>query len=195
LRWEIVIAWSVAACCALLALRLLRGLQRSDAPASDALFRELLAEVGADSADADWVRRAAIAELNRRLSDVSFELGSLPARFTALTRICLASGTALALIGYIGASNLGNEIAKAPTPLARVVDLVACAASGLVGAACVMTVGRMAKRRSQEIRERWDRTSRETGKALGTSLEAAVRPGTSKRGDHNEGERRQSGRV
>lgn len=196
MRWEIVIAWSVAASCALLALRLLRGLKRSSAPTPAALLRELLAEVGAESADSDWARRAAIAELNRRLSDVSFALGTLPARFTALTRICLASGTALALIGYIGASsNPTNEAVNAPTPLARVVELVTCAASGLVGAAGIITVGRMAKRRSQEMREQWDRTSRETGKVLGTSLESPMRQGTSKRDDHEGSDRRQSGRV
>ena len=172
--WELVLAWSVAALCSLLALRLRLGLRRSNAPGSPALLSELLAEVGADSVEADWVRRAAIAELNRRLSDVSFELGSLPARFTALTRIALASGTALALTGYIGASgDLAPESVNAPTPLGRVVQLVACAASGLVGAACVVTLGRMAKRRSAEIRDEWDRSSREIGKALGTSLEAS----------------------
>src|SRR6185369_15444516 len=102
--WELVFAWLVAALCALLALRLMRVLQRSNPPASAELLRELLFEVGASGFDSEPVRRAAIAELNRRLSDVSFELGSLPARFTALTRICLASGTGLALFGYIGAN-------------------------------------------------------------------------------------------
>jgi hypothetical protein len=188
LRWEFVIAWAVAALCSLLALRLWRGLRRSNAPLPSALLNELLAEVGADSADAEWVRRAAVAELNRRLSDVAFELGSLPARFTALTRICLASGTALALIGYIGASgNQGDQNAGEPTPLARVIELVVCAAGGLVGALCVATIGRMAKQRSTEIRQEWDRASRETGKALGTSLEAPTRSGASKQGDREEG--------
>lgn len=130
----------------------------------------MLAEVGADSFDSDVIRRAAIADLNRRLSDVSFQLGSLPARLTALTRICLASGTALALFGYIGAS-----AASANPAFERVVAFVACAASGVVGAACVLTIGRMAKQRSAEIREEWDRSSREAGKALGTSLEAPAR--------------------
>lgn len=173
MRWELALAWSVAALCSLLALRLWRGLRRSSAPAWPGLLSELLGEVGADSVDSEWGRRAAIAELNRRLSDVSFELASLPARFTALTRIALASGTALSLIGYIGASgNLAAESANLPTPLERVVQLAACAASGLVGAACVATIGRMAKQRSAEIRDEWDRTSRQIGKALGTSLEA-----------------------
>jgi hypothetical protein len=172
LRWQLVLAWSVAALCSLLALRLWRGLRRSNAPACAVLLNELLGEVGAESFDSEWARRAAIAELNRRLSDVSFELGSLPARFTALTRIVIASGTALALSGYIGASgNLAAESMNAPTPLERVVQLVACAASGLIGAACVVFIGRMAKQRSAEIRDEWDRASREIGKALGTSLQ------------------------
>jgi hypothetical protein len=181
LSWELVFAWSVAALCSLFALRLFGGLRRSSAPAPSALLSELLAEVGADSAESDLVRRATIAELNRRLSDVAFELGSLPARFTALVRICLASGTALALIGYIGAS--GNQSSNPPAPLERVIQLVACGASGLVGAALVLTVGRMAKQRSAEIREEWDRVSRETGKSLGTSLEA---PAGSKRDEREQ---------
>ena len=167
--WELVFAWLVAAFCALLAVRLMRVLQRSNPPAAAELLSELLAEVGASAFDSELVQRAAIAELNRRLSDVSFELSTLPARFTALTRICLASGTALSLFGYIGANS------SARSPLQRIVELAACAASGIVGAACVLTIGRMAKQRSAAIREEWDRSSREAGKRLGTSLEA--RPG------------------
>ena len=162
--WEIVLAWMVAACCLLLSLRLIQRLQRLYAPQPSALLAELLAEVGAGAADSELVRRAAIAELNQRLSDVSFELELLPARFAALTRICLASGTALALVGYIGAN------ANLRSPVERVLGLVACAAGGLLGAACVSAVGRMAKPRSAAIREGWDQASRETGKALGTSL-------------------------
>lgn len=158
----------MAAFCCVLAWRQLRGLQRWNAPAPAALLSELLAEVGASALDSELVQRAAIAELNRRLADVSFEIGSMPARLTALTRICLASGTALALFGYIGAS------ASTRSALERVLELVACAAGGLIGAACVLSVGHMAKQRSSEIREAWDRSSRELGKALGTSLESAA---------------------
>lgn len=158
----------MAAFCTSLAVRLLRSLRSAGAPSPSQLLNELLTEVGADSFESELVRRAAIAELNRRLADVSFELSSLPARYTALTRISLASGTALALFGYIGSS------ARLVSALERVLELVACGASGVVGAACVLTVGRMAKGRVAAIREDWDRTSRETGKALGTSLEAAT---------------------
>ena len=146
-------------------LSLLRSLK---APEPAALLSELLAEVGAGALDAELVQRAAIAELNRRLADVSFELGSLPARFTALTRICLASGTGLALFGYIGANANGHS------PLECVLELVACGAAGLIGAACLLSVGHMAKQRSVELREAWDRSSREIGKSLGTSLESAA---------------------
>lgn len=166
MSWELALAWLVAAFCSLLALRLLRLLRRLTAPEPAALLGELLAEVGANAPDSERVRRAAIADLNRRLSDVSFELSLLPARFVALTRICLASGTALALFGYIGAS------ASAHSSSERVLRLLACGAGGLLGAAGVLTVGRVAKRRSAAIRSEWDRSSRETGKALGTSLES-----------------------
>ena len=139
------------------------------APQPSALLSELLAEVGASSVDSESVRRAAIADLNRRLSDVSFELGSLPPRFAALTRICLASGTALALFRYIGAK---DEVLG---PLERVVSLASCVGGGALGAACVISIGHMAKQRSAVIREQWDRSSRETGKSLGTSLESPER--------------------
>lgn len=171
MRWELILAWSVTALCSLLAGRLLRALRKLEAPAHSALLNELLAEVGADSFDSDTIRRAAIAELNQRLSDIAFELDSRPARFTALTRISLASGTALALFGYIGAG--GSE--SPAEPLQRMLALVACGASGVVGAAIVLTIGRVAKQRSSIIREEWDRSSREAGKALGTSLEARPR--------------------
>ena len=171
--WEVFLAWSVAACCALLAWRLRRGLLRLDAPEPAALLSELLGEVGASAANSELVRRVAIADLNQRLSDISFELGLLPARFTALTRICLASGTALALFGYIGAN--------ASAPLERIFRLAVCAAGGLFGAAWVQGVGRMAKQRSTAIREGWDRVSRETGKALGASLESAGERGGERR--------------
>jgi len=131
------------------------------------LLEELCNELGVtDLSSGEAVRRAAIAELNRRLSDVSFELGLLPARLTALTRISLASGTASALFGYIGSS--------AATPLERVLGPVACMAGGALSAALVLVIGRAARSRTTQIRERWDRTSRETGKALGTSLEPGV---------------------
>jgi len=180
LRWELGLAWCVAATCSLLALRLLRGLRRSSAPAPTALLDELLGEVGAESLDSEFVRRSAIADLNQRLSDVAFELESLPPRFTSLSRICLASGTALALFGYIGASS--DLTGGAGTPLQRVFGLAMCAAAGLVGAAVVFGVGRMAKQRSSAIREEWDRSSRAAGRALGTSLEAPVR---TKRADYD----------
>ncbi len=144
----------------------MRRIQRLNAPEPAALLNELLSELGASAPDSELVQRAAIADLNRRLSDVSFELTLLPARFTALTRICLASGTALALFGYIGGANERS-------PVERIFGLVACSAGGLLGAASVLGVGRMAKQRSRVIRAGWDRSSRHTGKALGTSLEAS----------------------
>jgi len=162
LGWPVIVAWLVAAICALLATRSTRRLQRVKAPEAAALLAELQAEVGASDAHSEFARRAAIAELNQRLADVSFELDSLPTRLTALTRICLASGTGLALFAYIG------EVER--TALERVLTLAACAAGGLVGTVSVALIGRMAKQQSRQIREGWDRSSREAGKALGTSL-------------------------
>lgn len=164
MSWQIILAWLVAATCTLLAARSMRQLQRVNPPEPAALLGQLWAEVGASDVHSEFARRAAIAELNQRLSDVSFEIASLPARLTALTRICLASGTGLALLAYIVESEL--------PALERVLTLAACAAGGLVGAAGVLTIGRMAKQQSTQIREAWDRSSREAGKSLGTSLES-----------------------
>ena len=162
MSWQISLAWSVAVICALLAARLLRQLKQLDAPAPDELRREILADV---SGSEELARRAAVADLNQRLSDISFELGLLPARFAALTRICLASAAALALFGYIGTSANGGSA------LERVLGLVACAAAGLLGAASIAGIGRAAKERCTAIRRAWDLASHEAGKALGTSLE------------------------
>ena len=159
-----VVAWGVGLACALIALRQFRRSASLDAPDVETLQGELRAALGVTDLSApEPIRRAAIAELNQRLSDVAFELGGLPARWVALTRISLASGTASALFGYIGSS--------ARSPVERVVGLLVCMAGGAVGAAFVLAIGRMAKPRSARIRARWDRVSRETGKVLGTSLE------------------------
>lgn len=168
--WPTFLAWLVAASCALLALRRLRSLQLLRPPEPDTLLSELLAEAGAIHTASELVRRAAIADLNQRLSDVSFELELLPARITALTRICLASGTALALFGYIGAHS------DTRSALERALALAVCVAAGLSGATCVQIVGRLAKQRVAAIRDDWDRSSREAGKALGTALEAPHPP-------------------
>jgi len=127
------------------------------------LLEQLLAEASAADFVSPETRRAAIAELNQRIADVSFELALLPATFTALTRISLASGSALALFGFV-ASTDGE-------PMERTLRVAVCAVSGLVGAGAVAAIGRSAKLRVAGIREAWDRSSREIGKALGTGLE------------------------
>jgi len=167
--WPALLALAIGALCAVIAAAQLRKTKRLKAPAAKALLSELLAEVAAPDADAsdatEQCRRAALAELNQRLSDISFELRLLPTRLTALTRISLASGTSLALLGYIGSSG--------QPALQRALGLSLCAFGGAGGAALVSAIGRTAKRRAAQIREDWDRSSRETGKALGASLETS----------------------
>lgn len=155
-------AWLGASACVVSAARHARKAKQLGPPSPDVLLAELLSEQDPQAASSELARRAAIAELNQRLSDVSFELTLLPARLAALTRISLASGMALALLGYIGSSAL--------TPLDRVLGFVLCALGGLTGAAIVLAIGRTAKQRSAQIRSAWDRASRESGRALGTSL-------------------------
>jgi hypothetical protein len=110
----------------------------------------------------ELARRVAIAELNQRLADVAFELGLLPATLAALIRISLASGSALALIGFL--------ISTEQSPLERAFRFALAALGGLFGAGAVSLLGRLAKARAAEIRADWDRSSRDIGKALGTEL-------------------------
>jgi hypothetical protein len=163
LGWPTAIAWLIASSCVVLGWRRLSGIARLNPPSPQLLLEELLAETSPVEPLAEGMRRAAIAELNQRIADVSFELGLLPATFTALTRISLASGSALALFGFMQAT--GSE------PLERTVRVAVCAVSGLVGAGAVAAVGRTAKQRVARIREAWDRSSREIGKSLGTGLQ------------------------
>ena len=138
-------------------------LGRLTPPTAAALLAELAAENPARPGEsgAEQQRRAMIADLNQRISDVSFELGLLPATYAALTRVCLASGTALTLLGFLD---------WADAPLEGGLRAVVCALSGLVGAGVVSSLGRRAKRTIDQIRESWDRSSRELGKSLNTTL-------------------------
>lgn len=162
LPWAALFAWLVTATCSAFAWRKRRGLEQLAPPAAHRLLAELTANESDPEALDDRSRRLTIAELNERLADVAFELELTPAAYTALVRINLASASALALLSFI--------LAPDETPLSRVLHLVVAAVAGLVGAAVVLAVGRAAKLRTGQIREDWDRASREIGKALGASL-------------------------
>jgi hypothetical protein len=159
--WPTLAAWLIAGACIALAWRACSRLDQLRPPAPSRLLAELgeLPEEGV--ASSERARRAAVAELNQRISDVGFELGLSPARFAALTRINLASGTALALLAFLGGDS--------QLPIERIIQGGVCAMSGFVGAGVVASLGRMAKRRVSEIRTEWDRSSREVGKSLGTA--------------------------
>ena len=163
LGWRMPAAALVTVGCVALAWRRSSKLDRLLPPGASALLAELGAEnpAGLGASGTEQQRLAMIADLNQRLADVSFELSVLPATYTALTRVCLASGTALTLLGVL-------DWARAP--LEGGVRAIVCALSGLVGAGVVSMLGRRAKRAIERIRESWDRSSREVGKALGTSL-------------------------
>jgi heme A synthase len=141
-------------------------LTRLAAPEPARLLQELSAELPDGASLSGGDRRAAIAELNQRISEVSFQLGLAPALFTALIRISLASGTGLALV-------LGLLDTAGGEPWQRASRVGMCALAGFVGALALANLGRMAKARVTRIREDWDRVSREAGKSLGTSLEGA----------------------
>lgn len=163
LGWPTPIAWVIAFGCAALGWRRRSALARLNPPNPNVLLEQLLAEPSTVDSISDETRRAAIAELNQRIADVSFELGLLPATFTALTRISLASGTALALFSFMESADSES--------MERALRVAVCAVSGLVGAGAVAAIGRSAKQQVTQIREAWDRSSREIGKSLGTGLE------------------------
>jgi len=160
--WRTPLSWLIALGCIALAWRRFSALEGLRPPVASMLIDELTEDIGAERARSEEGRRFAIAELNQRIGDVSFALGLLPSTFTALIRICLASGSALALLGLM---DLGAA------PLEAALRAGVCAVSGLVGAAVVSAIGRAAKQRAAELRLEWDRASRETGKQLGASLE------------------------
>ncbi len=140
------------------------NLERLAPPDRHQLFAELTSANDSPDAAAEVARRLAIAELNQRLADVSFELDVLPATYAALIRISLASGSGLALFGFLSQPD--------GAPMARALRLGMTAAAGLFGAAAIALIGRVAKGRSRQIKEKWDHSSRDIGKTLGTSLEA-----------------------
>jgi hypothetical protein len=165
--WSALVAWFVALVCAALGWRKRGSLERLLPGVPERLLAELTTDSRKSEELGDRERRMAIAELNLRLADVSFELDVLPATFAALTRITLASGVALAVICALTTHSEG--------PLTRAFRIGLAAGGGFAGALAVAGIGRVAKGRSAQIREEWDGASRVVGKALGTSLAAAGR--------------------
>ncbi|MEP7050374.1 MAG: hypothetical protein ABJB12_08485 [Pseudomonadota bacterium] len=135
-------------------------------PPVSSLLAELEAQNPAHAGEGGLERKrlSMIADLNQRLADISFELRLVPPTYSALTRVCLASGTALTLLGFL-------DLARAPVEGA--LRAFMCAVSGLVGAAVVAAIGRRAKRGVERTQQAWDRTSLELGRSLRTSLTAS----------------------
>ncbi len=98
LGWRTPVAWSIALACIALAWRRYSALDRLRPPAVPVLLEELVEDLHPERELSEGARRFVVAELNQRLSDVSFALGLLPSTFIALIRISLASGSALALL-------------------------------------------------------------------------------------------------
>ena len=162
-HWPTFLAWLIAFACLVLGWRRLSTFTRLAAPHPGRLLLELTADVPRESLS-EPERLFAIAELNQRLSEVSFELSVAPSLFTALIRISLASGAGLTLmLALLGVA--------ADSPWQRAARLGVCALGGFVGALGLAHAGHLAKARATRIREDWDRCSREAGKALGTSLQ------------------------
>jgi hypothetical protein len=168
LPWSALFAWLVAVACVALGWHRRRALEGLAPPERQRLLDELTGDEGRSAEHDEPARRLAIAELNQRLADVSFELDVLPATYTALIRISLASGSALALVSFVTAN---DEV-----PLARALRLAIAALGGLLGAGTVAAIGRSARARTRQIRDTWDSSSREIGKTLGTSLAGPPAP-------------------
>ena len=164
-HWPTFLAWLIACGCLSLGWRRLSTFTPLAAPQPACLLQQLTGDVSREALS-DAGRLAAIAELNQRLADVSFELSVAPSLFTALIRISLASGAGLTLM-------LALLDVAAESPWQRAARLGVCALGGFVGALGLALVGRLANGRATRIREDWDRASRQVGKALGTSLQSA----------------------
>lgn len=164
--WRVPTAALISAGCSVLAWRRLSKLESLAPPPGRTLLARLEAENAAHSptGDSGQKRRSMIADLNQQLADVAFELGLFAPTYAALTRVCLASGTALTLLGFLD---------WARSPREGGVRAAVCALSGLVGAGLVSSLGRTAKRGVERTREAWDRASREIGKSLGAEQTAS----------------------
>ncbi|HEY3667634.1 MAG TPA: hypothetical protein VGL19_16635 [Polyangiaceae bacterium] len=162
LGWPALTAGLVALAAVALAWRRFALLDRLRPPAVSILLEQLRDASSDVPLEPEQARVLAVAELNQRIMDLAFELGLLPATFTAMTRIALASGSGLALFAFIHEDGAQGAV--------RTTRVVLCAMSGLVGAGAVAAIGRAAKQRVARIREEWDRSSREIGKSLGTGL-------------------------
>jgi hypothetical protein len=143
-----VVAWLVAAACAGVVVARVRRLGALELPTADALFERVRqGEAGEPGA------RSALDELVAEV-DGATRAGSEWPR--ALSRVSLASGTALSILGMI-------ERPSEP-PWTWVASAFLAGMSGMLGAAFL---GRIAEQRARRAREHWSIAARRVRMRLG----------------------------
>lgn len=134
-----IVALAVTLACVGVMLQRVRRLQRVELPSASVLV-ERAKESSGNSADPARVS----LELDEFVRDLDGDTRALPELGSALARVALASGTALALVTI--ATNFGFSA----LPFAG-----ACFGVGVVGAMAVSYLGRLASARSRAIRSHW----------------------------------------
>ena len=148
--WFTLVALLVALACAAAMMKRVRRLQKLELPSVAALV-----ERAQQSSASDDVARIQL-EIDDLVRDIDGETHALPELTSALTRVALASGTALALLSL--ATNFGFQ----SLPYAG-----ACFGTGVVGAMLVSYLGRLASVRSRAIRTHWREVSAKARRQIG----------------------------
>lgn len=154
-----VVALAVALACVGVMIQRVRRLQRVELPSAADLARRAKANGG----DAATPARVSL-ELDELVRDLDGETRALPELASALGRVSLASGTALALLTI--ATNFGF----AALPFAG-----SCFGAGVVGTMAVSYLGRVASARSRQIRSHWNDATSKARRLIGAEEHAAER--------------------
>jgi len=158
------LAIAIASACVGVMWKRLRRLSKVELPSAS-----VLVERARESSGANAEAARVLLELDDTLIDVDGATHALPELASALSRVTLASGTALSLLAL--ASNFGfSTLPRAGT----------CFGVGVVGAMAVSYLGRLASARSRAIRAHWtDASAKARRQISGAALLAREKPNSS----------------
>lgn len=156
-----LVALAVALACTGVMLQRVRRLQRVELPSAAELARRAK-ESGGEAANPARVS----LELDELLRDLDGDTRALPELASALGRVSLASGTALALL------TIATKFGFASLPFAGT-----CFGAGVVGTTAVSYLGRMASARSRRIRAHWSDASAKARRLIGVGDSVPEREG------------------
>lgn len=151
-----VLALAVTLACVSVMIQRVRRLRRVELPSAS----ELADRARQGSGNASDPARIAL-ELDEFVRDLDGDTRAQPELASALGRVVLASGTALALLTI--ATNFGF----AALPIAG-----ACFGVGVVGATVVSYLGRLASERSRAIRSHWTDACAKARRQIGVGSRA-----------------------